>query len=607
METVFLKILNMGITAGYLVLAILVLRLILKKAPKWLRCALWGLVALRLILPFSFESVLSLIPSAQTLPEDILYTQIPTIQSGIPAVNNSLNPVIFHTMAPTLGNSVNPMQVAAYIASLIWIVGMAGMLLYMYISYRRIRSRVQNTRFLRENIVICPQVDTPFILGIFRPTIFLPEGLDEADAEYVIAHEKAHLRRKDHIWKPLGFLLLSVYWFHPLLWLAYILLCRDIEFACDEKVIRELGTENKKPYAEALINCSAPRKLISACPLAFGESGIKGRIKSVLHYKKPTFWILVGALILSVAAIVCFMTDPPDARLIRQKQELYLTVASSLPDFQTIEEDHFYAYDTAGRLYKVSKPTRRAYYDDSNRLTEGDRILVIASNPIRIRDQSNYPESRQPSYAIQASSVQISRAVAPAGGTGTGGRWFLATVVSDTGEYLLVKPHPNTPEAAQSALISVSLSDVAHPITSKPGDRLTIHYGGQLVNGDPAVILGAYQIVYDWHAFSNPVGIASVHYDIDGDGEEELIGLGHGPTSGIYTFTVTVWDEGGVEYANIFHYYHGKLSFTEENGKLQIRWHDNQGNYEVRFLDIEIVGMNILLYDNGNIVDYWGN
>ena len=263
-------------------------------------------------------------------------------------------------------------------------------------------------------------------------------------------------------------------------------------------------------------------------------------------------------------------------------------------------------------LYKVSKPTRRAYYDDSHRLTEGDQILVIASNPIRVRDQSNYPESRQPSYTIQASSIQISRAAASAGSSQRG-RWFLATVVSDTGEYLLVKPHPNAPEAAQGALISVSLSDVAHPMQLKLGDRLTIHYDGQLVNGDPATILGAYQIVYDWHAFSHSVGITSVHYDIDGDGEEELIGLGYGPTSGIFTFTVTVWDEGGVEYANIFCYDHGKLSFTEENGKLQIRWNDYQGNNEARFLDIEIVGIYIFLYDNSNPlrqeqhVVYWGN
>ena len=608
MEQIFLKILNMSITASYLVLAIVLLRILLKKAPKWLRCSLWVLVGIRLMLPFSFESVLSLIPSAHTVPEDILYAQVPAIQSGIPAVNSSLNPIIFESMAPTLGNSVNPMQIAAYIASFVWIVGMGIMLLYAAISYRRVRSRVQNTKFLRENIVICPQVDTPFILGIFRPTIFLPEGLAEMDTEYVIAHEKAHLRRKDHWWKPLGFLLLSIHWFNPVLWIAYILLCRDIELACDEKVIRELGVENKKPYAEALINCSAPRKLISACPLAFGESGIKGRIQSVLHYKKPTLWILIAALILSIATAVCFMLNPPEERLIRQKQTMYLTVTTSLPGFSAIEEDHFYAYDTAGILYKVGKtaPKDREYYDYSEKLSEGDRIVVFAEKQIRIRDHSGYPESRKPSYAVQATCIQLHQSLTVDGDT-TDGRWFRATVVSQTEDYLLVKPHPKTQEAAQAELINVSLSDVAHPINWIIGDLVSIYYGGPIESGKPATISGAYLIAYNRYSISGRDNIATVAYDVDSDGDNEIIGIGHGPTSGVFTFVVTVWDDDGVEYANIFNYKHGKLSFTEENGKLQIRHQDYQGDNQVRYLDIKIVGIDIVLFENGKPIDWWGH
>ena len=608
MEQIFLKILNMSITASYLVLAIVLLRFLLKNAPKWLRCSLWVLVGIRLMLPFSFESVLSLIPSAHTVPEDILYAQVPAIQSGIPAVNSSLNPIIFESMAPTLGNSVNPMQIAAYIASFVWIVGMGIMLLYAAISYRRVRSRVQNTKFLRENIVICPQVDTPFILGIFRPTIFLPEGLAEMDTEYVIAHEKAHLRRKDHWWKPLGFLLLTIHWFNPVLWIAYILLCRDIELACDEKVIRELGVENKKPYAEALINCSAPRKLISACPLAFGESGIKGRIQSVLHYKKPTLWILIGALVLSVAAIVFFMTDPPEERILRQKQELYLTVATSLPGFSAIEEDHFYAYDTAGKLYKVSKPAleNRAYYDDSDELAEGDRILVFGNNPVRIRDHSGYPEGRTPSYAVQATCIQLRQSRRVDDDT-TDGRWFRATVVSQTEDYLLVKPHPRTQEAAQAELINVSLSNVAYPTNWKTGDPVSIYYSGPIDRGNPATISGAYLITYNQYSIWGRDTIATTAYDVDNDGVDEVISMGYGPTSGLFTFVVTVWDDDGVEYANIFNYKHGKLSFTEENGKLQIRHQDYQGDNQIRYLDIKIVGIDIVLFEDGKPIDWWGH
>lgn len=611
MEEIFLKILNMSITAGYLVLAVLLLRLVLKKAPKWLHCALWTLVGLRLVLPFSFKSVLSLIPSAHTVPADILYAQVPAIQSGIPAVNNSLNPIIFESMAPTLGNSVNPMQIAAYIASFVWIVGMGIMLLYAAISYRRVRSRVQNTKFLRENIVICPQVDTPFILGIFRPTIYLPEGLSEADTEYVIAHEKAHLRRKDHWWKPLGFFLLSIYWFHPLLWVAYIFLCRDIEFACDEKVIRELGAENKKPYAEALINCSAPRHLISACPVAFGESGIKGRIKSVLHYKKPTLWILIAGMILSVAAAVCFLTDPPEQRIYSHKQSMYLTVATSTPGFQAIQADLFYAFDAAGILYEVTKtpPAEREAYDDSNEIMEGDQVVVFFDNQTRVTDQYSYPEGNRPSYILQATCIQLHFSLLAGGETTAGVRWFRATVLSKTEEFLVVTPHPKTMEAAQASTMKIDSSGISTTEDLQSGDSVIIYYYLYALNGD--TILSTCRIVLSTRSGTqmniDTTLFDTTLYDIDNDGEEETVSIGYGPTSGLFTFVVTVADSNGMEYGNVFLYAYGELSFTEENGKLQIRYQDIQGDNHVCFLNIAIYGNNILLYDSGKQVATWGN
>ena len=310
MEAVFLHILNISISAGWFILAVILLRLILKKAPRWITVLAWGLVGIRLICPISLESVLSLIPSAETVPGDILYSPIPTIQTGFGALNNAVNPIISETFGPSVENGANPMQTIVLVASVAWIVGVVLMLGYTMVSYWRLRKRVSEAVLLKDNIWVCDHVDTPFILGIIKPRIYLPSAMVQDDVQYVIAHEKNHLHRKDHWWKPLGFLLLSVYWFNPLVWVGYVLLCRDIEFACDEKVLAELGPEIKKSYSETLINCSIPRRALSACPLAFGESDVKQRIQFVLHYKKPGFWVVIGAVVACVAVAICFLTNP---------------------------------------------------------------------------------------------------------------------------------------------------------------------------------------------------------------------------------------------------------------------------------------------------------
>ena len=310
MEAIFLKLLNMSITASWLVLAVLILRLMLKRAPKYINCILWAFVAVRLIFPFSIESVLSLIPSSEPLPEKIIYTAHPTVNSGIPIVDNAINPVISQSLAPQALTSINPTQVISFIASWIWVIGMAVMAIYTLVTYLRIRVKVRESVVLRDNVYLCDRISTPFILGVIRPRIYLPSTMDEGESEHVISHERSHIKRRDHWWKPLGFLLLSVYWFNPVMWVAYILLCRDIELACDERVIRDMDIEDKKAYTHALLNCSIPRKMIAACPLAFGEVGVKGRIKSVLNYKKPAFWIIIAALVICAVTAVCFLTDP---------------------------------------------------------------------------------------------------------------------------------------------------------------------------------------------------------------------------------------------------------------------------------------------------------
>lgn len=300
----------MSISASWIALAVLILRLLLKKAPKWITVMLWGIVAIRLICPFNFESVMSLIPSTETISTDIMMDKTPTIDSGIPVINNTINPIISSSFAPDPVASANPLQILIPILSIVWIVGIVILLVYTAISYLRVKRKIGTAVLLRNNIYQSESVVSPFVLGIIKPKIYLPFKMKEQDMEHVIAHEQAHIRRKDHLWKPLGFLILTIHWFNPLMWLGYVLLCRDIELACDEKVIKELNTEQKADYSQALLTCSVNRRMIAACPLAFGEVGVKNRVKSVLNYKKPAFWIIVIAVVTSVIVAVCFLTNP---------------------------------------------------------------------------------------------------------------------------------------------------------------------------------------------------------------------------------------------------------------------------------------------------------
>ena len=314
MNELFLKIINMSISASWLVLAVLILRFVLKKAPKWINVLLWGIVAIRLICPFSFESPLSLIPSAETIPLNIGMDSTPTINSGISAINNAVNPIISQSNTPMAGASINPLQITIGIYEYIWIFGMIALALYTAISYWRLHRKVDTAVRYKDNIFQSENVKSPFVLGIIKPRIYLPFNMNGQDLEHVVAHEQAHIHRKDHWWKPLGFLLLTIHWFNPLMWLAYVLLCRDIELACDEKVIKELGNEQRADYMQALVACSVNRRMIAACPLAFGEVGVKERVKSVMNYKKPAFWVIIIAVIICVGVAVCFLTNPKQDR-----------------------------------------------------------------------------------------------------------------------------------------------------------------------------------------------------------------------------------------------------------------------------------------------------
>lgn len=322
MADLFNGILNMSITAGWIILAVMLLRLIFHKAPKWIRCAMWGMVGLRLILPFSLESALSLIPSAEPIPQELVHSGTPDNLSTAEILsyvgNNSVSyelgiqdgSIIFNEICAPDCDTVNPLLLNLTVASVLWLVGIAALLIYACVSYIKLRSKVATAVLLRDNVYQSENVDSPFILGIIKPKIYIPFGMSDDAVGYVSAHENAHLRRRDHISKPLAFLVLCLHWFNPLVWAAYSLFSKDIELACDERVIREMNLDERKSYATAILDCGISRRRIAACPLAFGETSIKERVKNALSYKKPMLWVIIIAVIACVAVAVGFMTNP---------------------------------------------------------------------------------------------------------------------------------------------------------------------------------------------------------------------------------------------------------------------------------------------------------
>lgn len=332
MESVFLNLLNMSITASFMIIAAVLLRALLKKTPKWICCVLWAFVAVRLIFPFSLESAFSLIPSAETVSPNIIYSERPTINSGIPALNSTVNPVISEAFAPGSVGSATPLFNITRVASAFWFAGLVIMLCYALISYIILYRKVRPSLKLRENIYLCDGIASPFILGIIKPRIYLPSRISDGQTSFAIAHEKAHLKRHDHLWKPLGFLLLSIYWFNPLCWAAYVLLCKDIELACDEKAVKNYDLDGRRMYSETLISCSINRRAVTVCPLAFGEVSVKERVKTVLNYKKPAFWVVVTAVAVCIITAACLLTDP-----IKDKSKNQIKVLETASTFDGLE------------------------------------------------------------------------------------------------------------------------------------------------------------------------------------------------------------------------------------------------------------------------------
>ena len=314
MDDVFLKLVNLSISASWLILAVLVLRVVLKKAPKWVMPLLWGVVALRLVCLFSIESALSLIPSAETIPSEIVTETREPVLYEQATLDIVTNPTLPSAAEVPVGVSRQQAQVDFNIYSVLWLAGMAALLVHALVSAGKLKRKLATAILLRDNIYESEFVDSPFVFGVVKPNIYLPMHMDEGTAAYVIAHERAHLARRDHWWKVLGYLVLALHWFNPLVWVAYILFCRDIELACDEKVVKGLDGAARADYSQALLSCAAPKRAVAACPLAFGEGNIKTRVKSALHYKKPAFWVAAAAVLAVVIVAVCFLTNPRSER-----------------------------------------------------------------------------------------------------------------------------------------------------------------------------------------------------------------------------------------------------------------------------------------------------
>ena len=493
MNELFLKIINMSISASWLILAVLILRLVLKKAPKWVNVLFWGIVAVRLICPLSFESTLSLIPSAETFPLDIEMAAKPTIDSGVPAINSVVNPVLSSFAPPQhVLTSANPLQIWIPILNIIWLIGVGSLLLYTAVSYWRLCRKVDTAVRYKDNIFQSEHVSSPFVLGLIKPRIYLPFKLDGQNLEHVVAHEKAHIHRKDHWWKPLGFFLLTIHWFNPLMWLAYVLLCRDIELACDEKVIKELDNEQRADYTQALVACSVNRRMIAACPLAFGEVGVKERVKSVMNYKKPAFWVIILAVIACVIVAVCFLTNP--------KQDSYtlriVVPAGSQEKFVYTDEEvstikntiKIWSGDGLGDtevlLSPVNKTTETGY--TATYLTPGMPVEFDAEKDtwfkVGVNMQNPTDEDIFVYVEVENVAVRISAESTP------DRMRFEAEILEIYDGNYLVKPVEGSWELNSADRIEVPIRN-AHPSPEPEiGDVIEIEYSGEILETYPARI-----------------------------------------------------------------------------------------------------------------------
>ncbi len=694
MSEVFLSVVNMSIAASWIVLAVLLLRFLLKKAPKWITVLLWAVVAIRLICPFAIESKVSLIPSAQTISPGIMMDTVPQIYTGIPSVNNSINPIIGQTFAPNPGDSVNPLQIWVPVAAVLWAIGILVLTVYGIISYLRIKRKISTAVLLRDHIYQSENVVSPFVLGMIRPKIYLPFHMMGSEMLHVIAHEEAHIHRKDHWWKPIGFAILTLHWFNPLMWLVYVLLCRDIEMACDQKVVKSLNAEERADYSQALLNCSVGRRMIAYCPLAFGEVGVKDRVKSVLSYKKPAFWILIIGILASIVLAVCFLTNPTPGNLGTLENLEFISLTDRTENTACVWVSDGFSYERVGTIsedllkelanLKTSKEeislSRSEDRDRShtivlqsekqaesslNSYLEGlyihfnsDFTAVWINNnvkptltykviePQKAKEVYGYISSynvREP--AVEAPVIAVDPAYFDNLNalkekypmyfdldTTNGLDIYFMVVLDDYPDFILL---PGRAEAYtweeiydlhnEAATMEEMRAIVVHYILTQGVAKEDIR-----MNSMPYVNVEASNGLVDnktyvekmvEEQFWEPLVIKHVpdtyisgmideaYWDIDGDGIAEHCVLHNGPTSGLYTFTFSVFEDRTLEYFNVFQTQHTTLRFalaamsSKRDGQLLLK---GEGLNSTCTVTPTIVDGNVVLQSENQEFIYWG-
>lgn len=567
MHEFFLKMVNMGITASYLVLAVMLVRLFFRKAPKWVRPLMWGLVALRLLFPFSFESAASLIPSGETLSPLILVAEQPTIQSGIVVVNHAVNPILTKSLAPDPVTGVHPVQNYVSIAVIIWAVGAAVMLLYALISTLRLKRDVKTAVRIEPGVWRSDRIASPFVLGLLRPQIYLPFTLADSDIEHVLAHERGHIVRRDHWAKPIGYLLLSFHWFNPIMWIAYVLFCRDVELACDEKVIKGLNREQRADYSQSLLSASVPHGRIAACPLAFGEIGVKERVRQVLNYKKPAFWVILTAVVAGVVLAVCFLTNPLKTETIPSKPEIDVSNPS-----ETSVEDSWPALVDIRENYTAEE-------------AEADGCVVMDGETM-LAGEEVWADFENCTAAGRKARVRVYQMY-----TDQGNQYTVNELSYDGSTFLLqFYDSKGVDEYVYSRNYRYLVKSLFQP--DPESSNLSLHY---LLSDDPNVTAEGY-LAHMFSSYYSPDSIYNqcerlfsrlidnayllqrghglAFADIDNDGKEEKCCLGYGPTSWVATFTLTVFEGEQFEYAGVFSPApnRGFISFfQEEDGTLKVQ------------------------------------
>jgi beta-lactamase regulating signal transducer with metallopeptidase domain len=576
MNELFLKMVNLGVTASYLALAVTLIRVIFRKVPKRVFPFLWGLVALRLLFPFSIESPLSLIPSGEIVGPEILVAEEPAIHSGIAYVNRVVNPILKESLAPDPVTGSHPVRTSVSIAFVIWVVGVAVMLLYALISYLRLKRDVKTAVRLELGVWKSERIASPFVLGLIRPQIYLPFSLSESDVDYVLAHERAHIARKDHWIKPLGYLLLSLHWFNPVMWIAYVLFCRDVELACDERVIKGLNREQRADYSQSLLTCSISHGRITACPLAFGEIGVKERVKRVLNYKKPTFWVILAVVAAGVILAVCFLTYPP-------KTDIDVSKPTETEVPKSTETD--VSKRTEGEV-KESWPAladiRKNYSAEE---AEADGCVVMDGETM-LAGEKAWADFENSTAAGREAKVRIYQMYAYQRGVYTvkelsyDGSTFLLQFYDSKGvdEYLysrnykylvksLFQPDPESSNLSLHYLLSDDPNVTAEGYLAH---MFSSYYSPDSIYNQCERLFS--RLIDNGYLLQRGFGLAFI--DIDNDGIEEKCCLGYGPTSGVATFTLTVFEGEQFEYAGLFSPApnRGVISFfQEEDGTLKVQ------------------------------------